>query len=95
MLFRSIGRLEPNSAVITASLDANWASLSEYIQTYLRWNCPMVEDPYKQLADFTKGRKITQAELLEFIAGLAIEDHHKEKLAKMEISQYWGIYIYP
>jgi adenylosuccinate lyase len=96
LLLRSIandiGRLETNKQLITASLEANWGSLSEYIQTYLRWNCPMIEDPYKLLADFTKGKKITQAELLEFIASLPIEDHHKKKLSTIEINHYVGIY---
>ena len=97
LLFRSIAndisRLQPNEPLIATSLEANWSSLSEYIQTYLRWNCPSISDPYKLLADFTKGKKINQAELQQFISCLPIEEEHRKNILKMEISKYIGIYF--
>jgi adenylosuccinate lyase len=97
VLIKNIGndlsRLVPNQEYIASTLEENYASLSEYIQTYLKWHCPTIESPYELLAAFTKGKKVSRIEMHSFIDSLEIEDHHKKILKNMKIEEYVGIYV--
>ena len=87
-----IERLAPNTEYIKLQLKDNCASLSEYIQTYLKWHCADdVNNPYKLLEEFTKGRKISKEELDTFIENLTIGDYHKQHLKKIKIEEYCGL----
>jgi len=68
-----------------------WGSLSEYIQTFLRFNyTDSIEDPYKLLEKLTKGKSLTYKDLHEFIDGLPISDEHKEYLKNLKADTVFG-----
>jgi adenylosuccinate lyase len=79
-----IKNLQINKQKINTILNENITSLSEYFQTYLRWNCD-IEEPYKLLEDLTKGRHITYNDLHYFIDNLNIDTKHKEHLKNIKI----------
>jgi adenylosuccinate lyase len=79
-----IKNLQINKQKINTILNENITSLSEYFQTYLRWNCD-IEEPYKLLEDLTKGRHITYNDLHYFIDNLDIDTKHKEHLKNIKI----------
>jgi adenylosuccinate lyase len=61
-----IKNLQINKNKINNILNENITSISEYFQTYLRWNC-CIEEPYKLLENLTKGKYITYDDLNIFI----------------------------
>lgn len=85
---RGIGKLEVNAAAIAADLDACWEVLAEPVQTVMRRYG--IENPYEQLKDLTRGKGINQADLQEFIRGLAIPEDAKARLLEMTPSRYLG-----
>jgi len=80
----SIINLKINREKINNILNENITSISEYFQTYLRWNCS-IEEPYKLLENLTKGKYITYDELNTFIDNLNIENYHKKHLKTINI----------
>jgi adenylosuccinate lyase len=86
---RGLGKLEADRARLADDLDANWEVLAEPIQTVMRRYG--VENPYEQLKDLTRGRRITAAGLSEFIDRLSIPQHEKERLKQLTPASYTGI----
>ena len=80
----SIKSLQLNKTKINNILNENITSISEYFQTYLRWNTT-IEEPYKLLENLTKGKYITYDELKIFIDNLDIDDCHKTHLKNINI----------
>ena len=87
-LLRGISKLNPNEENMQAELDNNWEVLAEPIQTVMRRHG--VEKPYEKLKELTRGQKITQAGLKDFIANLDIPDEARERLFEMTPSNYIG-----
>ena len=69
-------------------LDAAWEVLAEPIQTVLRRYG--VEDAYEVLKGLTRGQRIDQDALRQFIDGLAIPDEAKQRLLELTPSTYTG-----
>lgn len=80
----SIKNLQLNKDKINNILNENITSVSEYFQTYLRWNTN-IEEPYKLLENLTKGKYITYNDLHLFIDSLNIDIKHKEHLKTINI----------
>ena len=85
---KGIGKLEVNAAALNADLDANWEVLAEPIQTVMRRYG--IEQPYEQLKALTRGQRVDQATLRDFIAGLAIPDEAKQRLLALTPAGYTG-----
>jgi adenylosuccinate lyase len=85
---KGIGKLEVNAAVLDADLDANWEVLAEPIQTVMRRYG--IEQPYEKLKALTRGHRVDQATLWDFIAGLAIPDEAKQPLLELTPARYTG-----
>ena len=50
-----------------------------------------VEEPYEKLKEFTRGNRVTQASMQEFVAGLdGIPDDAKEALQRLTPATYVG-----
>ena len=81
----SISNLKLNKEKINNILNENITSVSEYFQTYLRWNCN-IEEPYKLLENLTKGKYITYDDLNIFIDSLNIDIIHKTHLKTININ---------
>jgi adenylosuccinate lyase len=88
---RGLKKLLLNREAIDADLEANWAVVSEAIQTILRReNYP---NPYEALKELTRiDQTVTKDTLVKFIDTLAVSDKVKEELKKITPHNYTGIY---
>ena len=84
---RGLDGLDAVPAAMAADLDANWEVLGEPVQSAMRAlgarGVPGMEEPYERLKELTRGRRIGQAELVEFVRGLGLPADVEERLAAM------------
>jgi adenylosuccinate lyase len=85
---RGVAKLEVNAAALDADLGANWEVLAEPIQTVMRRYG--IEQPYEKLKALTRGQRIDQAGMQEFIDGLDLPDAVKSGLKDMTPASYIG-----
>ncbi len=94
-LRRGLGEISLAQAVLDADLDANWEVLAEAIQTVVRAEIAAgrssISDPYALLKDLTRGRRIGEAELAEFVRGLDIGDAARDRLLALTPATYTGL----
>ena len=92
---RGLDELALNEAVLLSDLLDNWEVLGEAIQTAIRADVARKEsdiaDPYALLKELTRGKRVGEAELLEFISGLKVSDSTKERLMKLRPETYVGL----
>ncbi len=85
---RGLGKLEINTAAISADIDQAWELLAEPIQTVMRrYGLP---HPYEQLKELTRGKGINQESLQQFIANLDLPEFEKQRLLAMQPRNYLG-----
>mgnify|MGYP003451416109 FL=1 len=91
---RGLGQIDAAPEVLAADLNANWEVLGEAIQTVIRAEVTAgrstISDPYAALKDLTRGRRIGQADLIEFVEGLEIGDAAKQRLLALTPETYTG-----
>ena len=85
---KGIDKLEVNAAALDADLAANWEVLAEPIQTVMRRYG--IDQPYEKLKVLTRGHRVDQATLRDFITGLAIPDEAKQRLLALTPAGYTG-----
>jgi adenylosuccinate lyase len=85
---RGLSKLEVDRERLAADLDANWEVLAEPIQTVMRRYG--VENPYEQLKELTRGKRINAADLAAFVDGLSIPEDAKARLRSMTPASYVG-----
>ena len=82
-------------AAMAADLDANWEVLGEPVQSAMRalgaQGVPGMEEPYERLKELTRGQRIGQPELVEFVRGLGLPADVEERVAAMTHATYTGI----
>ena len=92
---RGLGEFSVDVAKLAADLDANWEILGEAIQTVIRAENTAgrssIADPYAMLKELTRGRRITQADLIEFVDGLDIGQDAKDRLRALTPATYAGL----
>ncbi|QDO87277.1 adenylosuccinate lyase [Ornithinimicrobium ciconiae] len=92
---RGLAGLDAAPERMAADLDANWEVLAEPIQSAMRALAaaghPGMDNPYERLKELTRGRRIGQAELVEFVRGLGLPSEVEERLAAMTPVSYVGI----
>jgi adenylosuccinate lyase len=90
-----LGQISLNREVLARDLDENWEVLGEAIQTVVRAEVTAgrssIADPYALLKELTRGRRIGQAELVEFVSGLDIGDEAKARLIALTPAGYTGL----
>lgn len=87
-LQRGISKLEVNEAVIASDLDQNWEVLAEPIQTVMRRYG--IEKPYEKLKELTRGQRVNQQIMQEFVGNLDIPEHARQSLMQMTPASYTG-----
>jgi adenylosuccinate lyase len=87
-LEKGLDKLQPDTARMAADLDENWEVLAEPVQTVMRRYG--LENPYEQLKALTRGRKVGEAAMHEFIAGLDLPAEARERLRALTPSGYTG-----
>lgn len=91
---RGLAGLDVDAAAMERDLDANWEVLGEAIQSAMRAagvaGVPGMDEPYERLKELTRGRRITGADMREFVAGLGLPDDVAARLSAMTPSSYTG-----
>ncbi len=88
-IMNGLEKITINEDAILKDLDNNWEVVSEGIQTILRReNYP---HPYEDLKELTRGQKITEETISEFISSLNIKDEIKDELRRITPRNYTGI----
>jgi len=85
---KGLSKLEVNKDKISQDLDECWEILAEPIQTIMRKHG--IPEPYEKLKKFTRGNKITENALKDFIKQLDLPDDVKNDLKNLRPSQYIG-----
>ncbi|MDK9560049.1 adenylosuccinate lyase [Gallibacterium anatis] len=88
---KGISKLEMNEAHLLAELDQNWEVLAEPIQTVMRRYG--IEKPYEKLKELTRGKRVDQQTMQQFIDGLAIPEEEKVRLKQLTPATYIGAAI--
>jgi adenylosuccinate lyase len=92
---RGLAGLDVNPGALEADLDANWEVLAEPIQSAMRAaaiaGVPGMDNPYETLRDLTRGRRIGQAEVREFVASLGLPPETSERIAALTPATYVGL----
>ncbi|NLO79656.1 MAG: adenylosuccinate lyase [Xanthomonadaceae bacterium] len=87
-LLKGLGKLDLDTERLREDLDANWEVLAEAIQTVMRrYGIP---EPYEKLKELTRGRRVDQTTLREFIAGLELPEQVKNELMALTPWTYTG-----
>ena len=85
---RGLGKLEVDAKRMADDLDANWEVLGEAIQTVMRrYGLP---NPYEQLKDLTRGKRLNAEALRAFIDGLKIPEAERKRLLELTPATYIG-----
>ncbi len=92
---KGLARLAVDTDVTARILDENWEVLGEAIQSAMRAagiaGTPGMENPYERLKELTRGHRIGQAELREFVASLGLPDEAAQRIANLTPGSYVGL----
>ena len=82
-------KLHINDVALKTDLNANWEILTEAIQTVMRrYGLP---NAYEQMRDLSRGHRLDQTHLTQFINTLAIPDDAKQRLLALTPERYTGL----
>lgn len=85
---KGISKLEVNQQSLLDELNDNWELLAEPIQTVMRRYG--IEKPYEKLKELTRGKKVNQQVMAEFIDTLALPEEVKTDLKALTPASYIG-----
>ncbi|WP_339770890.1 adenylosuccinate lyase [uncultured Paraglaciecola sp.] len=85
---KGISKLQVNEQSLLDELNNNWELLAEPIQTVMRRYG--IEKPYEKLKELTRGKKVNQQIMAEFIDGLDLPDNAKDQLKALTPANYIG-----
>lgn len=85
---KGISKLDPSPEAMAADLDANWEVLAEPIQTVMRRYG--IENPYEKLKDLTRGARVNQQIMRDFIDTLELPQEAKNSLYALTPANYIG-----
>ena len=92
---RGLAGLDAVPEAMAADLDANWEVLGEPIQSVMRAlgarGVEGMDEPYERLKELTRGRRIGQPELVDFVRGLGLPADVEERVAAMTPQTYIGL----
>ncbi|GAA0852613.1 adenylosuccinate lyase [Aliiglaciecola litoralis] len=85
---KGISKLEVNEQSLLDELNNNWELLAEPIQTVMRRYG--IEKPYEKLKDLTRGKKVNQDAIAQFIDNLELPENVKQQLKQLSPANYIG-----
>jgi len=85
---KGIGKLLVNEDLLQTDLDNTWEVLTEAVQTVMRK--AGIENSYEQLKTISRGQRITQAALIEFLQELPVPEDDKTRLLRLSPANYIG-----
>jgi adenylosuccinate lyase len=88
-ILNGLSRITINQSKIKSELNEHWEVLAEAIQTILRKSGKT--DAYEQLKLLTRGKKIDQEIITQFVSSLSISSEDKETLLSLYPESYIGL----
>jgi len=92
---RGLTEIDIDEATMAADLAVNWEVLAEAIQTVIRAEIvagsSTLTDPYDVVKGLTRGQKVSQEILHDFVAGLDISAEAKARLSALTPEAYVGL----
>ena len=85
---KGLSRITINKNKMKLEHNEHWELLAEAIQTILRKEGKI--DAYEKLKDLTRGEKINESSITDFISSLKISDENKEALLSLRPESYVG-----
>src|SRR5690554_1968353 len=85
---KGLGKLEINPARLDEDLDNAWELLAEPVQTVMRRYG--IEKPYEKLKELTRGKRVDQAAMANFINSLELPVEAKQRLLELTPASYIG-----
>ena len=85
---KGLGKLEINEQALLDDLDNNWEVLAEPIQTVMRRYG--IEKPYEKLKELTRGQRVDQAGMQQFVDNLDLPEDAKTALRALTPASYIG-----
>jgi len=86
---KGLSKLKLNEQNLAKDLDNAWEIMAEPIQTVMRK--AGIEKPYEKLKELTRGQKIDQKTIQEFVEKLDLNSADKKRLLQMIPASYTGI----
>ncbi|NOQ42428.1 MAG: adenylosuccinate lyase [Desulfuromusa sp.] len=86
---KGLSKLKLNEQNLAKDLDNAWEIMAEPIQTVMRK--AGIEKPYEKLKELTRGQKIDQDTIRNFVEGLELDAADKQRLLDMTPASYTGI----
>ena len=83
-----MGKVDASQQAMQADLDNAWEVLGEAVQTMMRKH--HIPQAYEKLRTLTRGARITQTTLHDFIRSLEIPQDEKERLLRLAPARYIG-----
>ena len=91
---RGLAGLDAVPQAMAADLEANWEVLGEPVQSAMRALAAQgvegMENPYERLKELTRGRRITGADLREFVSGLGLPADVEKRFLELTPQTYVG-----
>lgn len=85
---KGLSRITINKSKMKFELGEHWEVLAEAIQTILRKEGKV--DAYEKLKNMTRGEKINESSITDFISSLKISDENRETLSNLRPESYVG-----
>jgi adenylosuccinate lyase len=85
---KGISKLQVNEQSLLDELDNNWELLAEPVQTVMRRHG--IEKPYEKLKELTRGKKVNQQIIADFIDSLDLPEAVKTQLKGLTPANYIG-----
>ncbi|MCD6582208.1 MAG: adenylosuccinate lyase [Desulfuromusa sp.] len=86
---KGLSKLKLNEQNLAKDLDNAWEIMAEPIQTVMRK--AGIDKPYEKLKELTRGQKIDQDTIRNFVKGLDLAPADKQRLLNMTPASYTGI----
>jgi adenylosuccinate lyase len=86
---KGLSKLEADAEKLNADLEANWEVLAEAVQTVMRRYG--VDEPYEKLKALTRGRRVDEDVMRDFIKELDIPNDAKARLLALTPQSYIGL----
>jgi len=81
--------VDVDATVLAAELDYAWEVLGEAVQSVMRR--AGLDRPYERLKELTRGQRITQEDLREFVRGLGLPAADEKRLLELTPASYTGL----
>lgn len=92
---KGLAWLDVAEEALAEDLDRNWEVLAEAIQMVMRAESIAgvdgMDNPYERLKDLTRGHRVDQARLIEFVSELGLSPEAEERLKNLTPATYNGI----